>query len=156
MSLIIAILAAGTPAWANRSRMLLPTPHVIGLIKPSGGGGVNAELIRSTCDTNVGSPGIQLPINDPAAWLRHPHHLFGDIERLGRKHRPEHRKHQVEGIIRDPFKMASVSFVKAQTRQAPFRGPPVPCLHKIFRNVDSSDVGACAGHWKRCRAVSAA
>jgi len=42
--------------------MLLSTPHVMGLTKPSGGGGVNAELIFSTCDTNVGSFGIQLPL----------------------------------------------------------------------------------------------
>ena len=34
----------------------------MGLTKPSGGGGVNAELIFSNCDTNVGSFGIQLPI----------------------------------------------------------------------------------------------
>src|SRR5438067_350720 len=37
-------------------------PQVIGLTKPSGGAGVNAELILSNCDTNVGSLGIQLPI----------------------------------------------------------------------------------------------
>ena len=42
--------------------MWLSTPHVMGLTKPSGGGGVNAELIFSNCDTNVGSFGIQLPI----------------------------------------------------------------------------------------------
>src|SRR6185312_7226921 len=38
------------------------TPQVMGLTKPSGGGGVNAELTFSNCDTNVGSFGIQLPI----------------------------------------------------------------------------------------------
>src|SRR5258708_38489328 len=38
-------------------------PQVIGLMKPSGGGGMNDELIFSNCDTNdVGSFGIQLPI----------------------------------------------------------------------------------------------
>src|SRR5277367_4211577 len=34
----------------------------MGLTKPSGGGGVNAELVFSNCDTNVGSLGIQLPM----------------------------------------------------------------------------------------------
>src|SRR3989344_6726081 len=35
----------------------------MGLTKPSGGGGVKAELIFRSCDTNeVGSLGIQLPI----------------------------------------------------------------------------------------------
>src|SRR5437867_11697446 len=52
----------GTPARPKRSRLWLSTPHVMGLMKPSGGGGVNAELIFSTCDTKVGSFGIQLPI----------------------------------------------------------------------------------------------
>ena len=42
--------------------MCASTPQVIGLTNPSGGGGVNAELIFSTCATNVGSFGIQLPI----------------------------------------------------------------------------------------------
>jgi len=42
--------------------MWFSTPQVMGLIKPSGGGGVNAELIFSSCDTNVGSLGIQLPM----------------------------------------------------------------------------------------------
>src|SRR5215469_9142721 len=52
----------GTPARPKRSMMWLSTPQVIGLTDPSGGGGVNAELILSNCDTNVGSLGIQLPI----------------------------------------------------------------------------------------------
>ena len=34
------ICSAGTPALANRSITLLSIPHVIGLTKPSGGGGV--------------------------------------------------------------------------------------------------------------------
>ena len=41
---------------------VVSTPQVIGLTKPSGGGGVNAELTLRSCDTNVGSLGIQLPI----------------------------------------------------------------------------------------------
>src|SRR5262249_31408676 len=51
-----------TPACPKRSMMLLSTPQVMGLMKPSGGGGVKAELIFRSCDTYVGSFGIQLPI----------------------------------------------------------------------------------------------
>src|SRR5215471_21516652 len=56
------MFSLGTPAWPKRSMIWLSTPQVIGLMKPSGGGGVNAELILSNWDTNVGSLGIQLPI----------------------------------------------------------------------------------------------
>ncbi len=62
VSLTMEIFSLGTPAWPKRSMMCVSTPHVIGLTKPSGGGGVNAELIFSNCATNVGSFGIQLPI----------------------------------------------------------------------------------------------
>src|SRR3989344_451089 len=63
VSLTMDIFSFGTPAWAKRSIMLASTPHVIGLMKPSGGGGVNAALIFKSCETNeVGSLGIQLPI----------------------------------------------------------------------------------------------
>src|SRR5271168_4658273 len=52
----------GTPAAENRSITLFSMPHVIGLMKPSGGGGEYEELIFKTCATNVGSFGIQFPI----------------------------------------------------------------------------------------------
>src|SRR5262245_29249923 len=50
------------PAAPNRSVTLLSTPQVIGLMKPSGGGGEYAELIFRICATSVGSLGIQLPM----------------------------------------------------------------------------------------------
>ena len=56
------MFSAGTPALPNRRITLLSIPHVIGLTKPSGGGGVWAEVIFKICATNVGSFGIQLPI----------------------------------------------------------------------------------------------
>src|SRR5580704_1175042 len=57
------IFSLGIPAWPKRSTMCVSTPQVIGLMKPSGGGGINDELIFSSCDTNeLGSLGIQLPI----------------------------------------------------------------------------------------------
>src|SRR5262249_51397892 len=62
-SFTIEMRSAETLACPNRSTMCDSTPHVIGLIDPSGGGGENAELIFSSCDTNdVGSFGIQFPI----------------------------------------------------------------------------------------------
>src|ERR1700683_2188618 len=62
VSLNMDIFSLGTPAWPNRSTTGVSSPQVVGLTKPSGGGGVNAELILSTWDTKVGSLGIQLPI----------------------------------------------------------------------------------------------
>src|SRR5438093_12115105 len=63
VSLSIEIFSLGTPARPKRSMMWLSTPQVIGLTKPSGGGGVNDELIFSSWETkDVGSFGIQLPI----------------------------------------------------------------------------------------------
>src|SRR5271170_4959990 len=63
VSLTIEIFSLGTPAWPKRSTMWLSTPQVIGLMKPSGGGGVKAKLIFKSCETNdVESFGIQLPM----------------------------------------------------------------------------------------------
>src|SRR4029434_605064 len=63
VSFTMDTFSLGTPAWPNRSTMCDSTPQVIGLIKPSGGGGVKDELIFSNCETKeVGSFGIQLPI----------------------------------------------------------------------------------------------
>src|ERR1700719_4375686 len=63
MSLVMEIFSRGTPAWPKRSMMWLSTPHVIGLMNPSGGGGMNDDPIFKSCDTKeVGSLGIQLPI----------------------------------------------------------------------------------------------
>src|SRR4051794_34688819 len=62
VSLNIETFSAATPACTKRSTTCVSTPQVIGLTKPGGGGGVNAELILSTCETNVESFGIQLPI----------------------------------------------------------------------------------------------
>src|SRR5262245_61147094 len=62
VTLTMDMFSLGTPAWPKRSTRLVSTAQVIGLMKPSGGGGMNTELIFSTCDTNVGSFGIQLPM----------------------------------------------------------------------------------------------
>src|ERR1700685_4858900 len=62
VSFTIELFSADTPAWPRRSTTCVGTPHVIGLTKPSGGGGVNAALSFRSCDTNVGLLGIQLPI----------------------------------------------------------------------------------------------
>ncbi len=61
------VFSFGTPAPAKRSITLLSTPHVIGLMKPSGGGGAYAELIFRICATSVGSPGNPVSHHDAAA-----------------------------------------------------------------------------------------
>src|SRR4249920_3386957 len=62
VSLTIEIAPAGMAALPKRSTMFASTPHIIGLTNPSGGGGVNDELILSSWDTNdVAALGIQLP-----------------------------------------------------------------------------------------------
>jgi hypothetical protein len=53
------------PALPNLSITLLSIPHVIGLMKPSGGAGEYEALIRRIWATSVGSFGIQCPINNP-------------------------------------------------------------------------------------------
>src|SRR5580765_7291145 len=62
VSLAAEIFSGATPAWPKRSITLASTPQVTGLMKPSGGGGRNDALIFRSCETNVGSPAIQLPI----------------------------------------------------------------------------------------------
>src|SRR5215475_12182506 len=54
--------SAGTPAAVNRSVTSSSTPQVIGLTKPSGGGGEYEALILKIWATRVGSFGIQFPI----------------------------------------------------------------------------------------------
>ena len=54
VSLTNDIFSFGIPAPANRSITSFSIPHVIGLMKPSGGGGEYAELIFKICATNVG------------------------------------------------------------------------------------------------------
>ena len=52
-------------AWTCRQsdgKAVPSIPHVIGLIRPSGGGGEYEALIFRICATNVGSFGIQFPI----------------------------------------------------------------------------------------------
>jgi hypothetical protein len=62
VSLANDTLSSGTPAAANRSMTLLSTPHVMGEMNPSGGGGEYEALIFKICATSVGSSGIQFPM----------------------------------------------------------------------------------------------
>ena len=130
------MFSLGTPAWSKRSMMLLSTPHVMGLITPSGGGGVNAELIFSTCVTNVGSFGIQLPMTNAPAGLGDADHLLGGIERLRSKHRAKDGNKQIKRTVGDASQIAGVSFLRLQSSEARLRGAPVPGLHQIPGDVD--------------------
>ena len=151
------IFSFGTPAWPKRSTMWLSTPQVIGLTKPSGGGGVNAELIFSNCETkDVGSLGIQLPITMRPPRLGDPHHLLGDIEGLGRKHGAKHGERQVKRVVGDAFQIGRVAFLKLQVVQTRFGRPLVPGFDEVPGNVDSQDVGPQTGERQRRRAIAAA
>src|SRR5439155_19382587 len=56
------MFSGGMPAAPNRSRTFSSTPQVIGLTKPSGGGGEYAVLTRSSWATKAGTFGFQFPI----------------------------------------------------------------------------------------------
>src|SRR5258708_34058704 len=99
------MFSTGTPAWPKRSTMLLSTPHVMGLTKPSGGGGVNAELIFSNCETNVGSFGIQLPITMRPPGFVTRTHLLGDVEGLGCEHGAKYGNGHVKRMAGDALQI---------------------------------------------------
>ena len=88
--------------------------HSMGLMKPSGGGGVKDELIFRSCDTNVGSFGIQLPMTMRPPGFVTRTIVRGHVERLGREHGAEDRDGQVEGVDRRSLQVARVAFLKLQ------------------------------------------
>src|SRR5258705_11106842 len=68
VSLTNEICSLAMPAPPNRSITFASTPQVMGLMKPSGGGGEYDELIRRICATSVGSFGIQFPMTIRPPW----------------------------------------------------------------------------------------
>ena len=97
---------------------------------------MNAEL------TKVGSLGIQLPGRC-------------DHRGLGCKHGAEHREGQVKRMVLDRLQFARISFLKFQTAETRFSGSPVPGLHEVPGDVDSSDFRPLKGQRQRRGAVSA-
>ncbi len=117
---------------------------------------MNAELIFSNCDTNVGSLGIQLPITmRPPGFVTRTISL-GDIEGLGCEHGAEHGEGQIKRIVVDAFQIARISFLKLQPVETCLRGAFVPGLHQVPGDIDSHHIGAQTGQRNRRRAVSAA
>jgi hypothetical protein len=84
----------------------------MGLTKPSGGGGVKAELILSTCDTNVGSLGIQLPITMRPPGLVTRTISLATSKGLGREHGAENGEGKIKRMVADPIQVARISFTK--------------------------------------------
>ena len=117
---------------------------------------MNAELIFSNCDTNVGSLGIQLPITmRPPGFVTRTISL-GDVEGLGCEHRAEHREAQIKRIVVDSLQIACIAFMKLQPIETCLCGPLVAGLHKVAGDIDSGHIGAQTGQRDCCRAVSAA
>ena len=151
------IFSLGTPAWPKRSMMCVSTPQVIGLTKPSGGGGVNAELIFSSCDTKeVGSFGDPVAHHDAAARPGDADHLLGDVEGLGSKHGAEYREGQIKRMVADPLQVARIALLKRQSLEPRRRGPLVPGVDEVLGDVDADDVRSQLRQGNRRRAISAA
>ena len=91
------------------------TPQVMGLMKPSGGGGVNAELILNNCDTNdVGSFGNPVAHHDPAAGFGDSDHFPGDIVGFGANMAPNTESVRSNDWSRDPLQVARITLLKFQ------------------------------------------
>src|SRR5438477_12717202 len=112
------ILSVGMPAWTNRSMAFASTPQVIGLMNPSGGGGMNEVLILSNCETNVGSFGIQLPMT-----IRPPGFVtrtisFATSKGFGANIAPKMLTTKSKRIIPQILQVRRIAFLKLQVRQA--------------------------------------
>ena len=144
------------PAAANRSTTLSSIPHVIGLTKPSGGGGEYAELIFRICATSVGSPGIQLPMT-----IRPPGRVTRTISLAtsngrGANIAPKMLTTRSKRVVVEVGQIAGVAFLEAQVREARLLRPPVAGLDEVARDVDAEHVGAEPRGRQRGRAVAAA
>lgn len=58
-------------------------------------------------------------------------------------------------MIRDPFQIARISFLKPQPAEAQRRRPFIPGLNQVSRNIDSCDVSPQMGE-RNCRGAIAA
>ena len=96
-------------------------PQVMGLTKPSGGGGSKRELLqqlRHECWI------VRNPVahHDAATWFCDPDHLPGDIERPGCEHGAEHREGQIKRMIADSLQVARIALLEFQLREARLAG----------------------------------
>ena len=86
---------------------------------------MNAELTFRSCDTNVGSLGIQLPITMRPPGFRDANHLLGYVKGLGCEHRAEHREGQIKCMVAHTLQVARISFLKFQAARG--RPPQLVC-----------------------------
>ena len=150
------MLSARMPAASNRSRTWPSSPQVIGLTKPSGGGGVKAALILRICATKVGSPGIQLPMT-----IRPPGLVTRTISRAvsngrGANIAPNRVTTKSKLRVGDPGEVAGVALLETQIVEAGGLGAGVAGGDQIFGDVDAEHVGAEPGGGQGRGAVAAA
>ena len=105
-------VAAGTPAAPNRSITCSSTPHVIGLTKPSGGGGEYDALIFRICATSVGSSGIQLPMTMRPPGRATRTISFATSNGLGREHRTEDAHDEIEPLVLEVHEIGGVALLE--------------------------------------------
>ena len=143
VSLTMEIFSRARRPGRSARRCEISTPQVIGLTKPSGGGGVNAELIFSSCDTNeVGSFGIQLPIT-----MRPPGFVTRTIslatsKGLGANMAPNTESVRSNEWSPTPCRLHASPSWNLSRREARLGRPPVPGVDEVPGDVDSDDVGA--------------
>lgn len=73
------------PAFLKTVGHFFSSPQSIGLMKPSCSGGVYAELIFNICAINLGSPGIQMPLQFLSRF-GYPNHFLSYIIRFWGEH----------------------------------------------------------------------
>src|SRR5262249_34409124 len=83
------------------------------------------------------------------------HHVFGDVERLRRKHGAEDADDQIEAAIGDVAQVAGIALLKREVREARFLGPPVAGVDEVPRDVDAEHIRAEVCRRQRRRSVAA-
>src|SRR5436190_18450395 len=103
----------------------------MGLTKTSGGGGVNAELIFNTCETNVGSFGIQFAITMRPPGLVTRTISLATSKGLGANMAPNTERTRSNEWSATPFQIACVPLLKLQLTETRFRGSPASGFNEV-------------------------
>src|SRR5215472_7735121 len=93
--------------------------------------------------------------NYTSAWSRHPDHLLGDVEGLGREHRSKDAHDQVEAAIFQILQVGGIAFLKLAVAEAVLAGAPPGGCDQVTCYVDAQHVGAKLRLRQRGRAVAA-
>ena len=132
------------------------TPQVIGLTKPSGGGGEYAALIFRIWATSVGSFGIQLPMT-----IRPPGRVTRTISLatsngFGANIAPKMLTTRSKVSSPISLQVRRVAFLEPAVGKPSALGAAVAGLDEVARDVDTEHVGAEPRRRQRGRAVPAA